>query len=85
MACKAEEESGLSPTDDKNAAGQKIYCEDVFSFVEKQYKIELDDDSIIRGFRAEYTPFCGNSRLVEGGQAEAPLWKKKFRNSITIR
>ena len=29
MSCKAEEESGLSPADDENAAGRKINRKDI--------------------------------------------------------
>lgn len=32
MSCKAEEESGLTPADDENAAGWKIDRKDVCSF-----------------------------------------------------
>jgi DNA replication protein DnaC len=41
-SCKAEEESGLPPADDENAAGRKINRKDVYSLVGEQYDACLD-------------------------------------------
>ena len=38
MPCKAEEESGLAPADDENAAGRKISRKDIYFLMGEQYK-----------------------------------------------
>ena len=37
MPCKAEEESGLAPADDENAAGRKISRKDIYFLMGEQY------------------------------------------------
>jgi len=39
-ACKAEEEGGLTPADDENAAGRKMTRKDVYFLVGEQYKTD---------------------------------------------
>jgi len=38
LPCKAEEESGLAPADDENAAGRKISRKDIYFLMGEQYK-----------------------------------------------
>ena len=41
LLCKDEEESGLSPADDEDAAERKINRKDVYFFVGEQYKLTV--------------------------------------------